>query len=101
MDKSIFRNDEDQLWNKLGYEDACRNIRTILSGKPQWADAVIAIRLDAWSVNEYAERLGIKDASVISHWLKRAEKKLKESYPGTSDFLRVYGKKVEGEHCND
>lgn len=99
-DKSIFSREEDTRLDGIEYEEVCRNIRSILIRKPSWAEAIIAIRLDGWSVNDYADKLGLKDASIVSHWLARAEKKLRESYPGTSDFLRVYGTKVEGGHKN-
>lgn len=99
-DKSVFSREEDTRLDGIEYEEVCRNIRSILAGKPAWAEAVIAIRIDGWSVNDYADRIGVKDASAVSHWLRRAEKKLKDFYPGTSDFLRVYGKKIGG-HSND
>ena len=99
-DKSVFSREEDTRLDGIEYEEVCRNIRSILAGKPVWAEAVIAIYLDGVSVNDYADRVGVKDASAVSHWLRRAEKKLKEFYPGTSDFLRVYGKKIGG-HSND
>ena len=99
-DKSIFSREEDTRLDGIEYEEVCRNIRSILAGKPAWAEAIIAIYLDGVSVNDYADRVGVKDASAVSHWLRRAEKKLKESYPGASDFLRVYGKKIGG-HSND
>ena len=94
-DKSVFSREEDTRLDGIEYEEVCRNIRSILTRKPSWAEAVIAIRLDGWSVNDYADKLGLKDASIISHWLARAEKKLRDLYPATSDFLRVYGNKSE------
>ena len=99
-DKSVFSREEDTRLDGIEYEEVCRNIRSILAGKPAWAEAVIAVYLDGVSVNDYADRVGVKDASAVSHWLRRAEKKLKDFYPGTSDFLRVYGKKIGG-HSND
>ena len=100
-DKSVFSREEDNRLDGFEYEEVCRNIRSILIRKPSWAEAVIAIRLDGWSVNDYADKLGLKDSSIVSHWLARAEKKLRESYPGTSDFLRCYGNKVKRGHSND
>lgn len=49
--------------------------------KRKWAEAFIAIRIDGVSVNDYAAAIGVKDASTVSKWLSRAEKKLKENYP--------------------
>ena len=100
-DKSIFSREEDTRLDWIEYEEVCKNIRSILAGKPAWAEAVIAIRIDGWSVNDYADRIGVKDASAVSHWLRRAEKKLRDSYPGASDFLRCYGNKVKRGHSND
>ena len=48
--------------------------------KPKWADAFIAVRMDGMSVNDYAASIGLSDASVVSKWLTRAAKKLKENW---------------------
>ena len=45
--------------------------------KPDYAEMLISIHLDGWSVNDYAARIG-DSANNVSHRLKRAEKKLKE-----------------------
>lgn len=99
-DPSIFWKYVEQSFNEKQYREVCESVRIILAKKPHWAEAFIAVRIDGWSVNDYADKLGIKDASAVSHWLRRAEKKLKEKYPIPSDFLRVYGNKTGG-HEND
>ena len=81
FDDRIFRRDEIARAEKEEYEAACQWIREILVKKPKWADAFIAVRLDGVSVNDYAASIGVKDASVVSKWLARATKKLKESWP--------------------
>ena len=95
-DPSIFCKYVEQSLNEKQYREVCESVRNILVKKPHWAEAFIAVRIDGWSVNDYADKLGIKDASAVSHWLRRAEKKLKEKYPIPSDFLRVYGNKLGG-----
>lgn len=94
-DKSVFWKYEEQNLNEKQYMEVCERVRNILAKKPRWAEAFISVRLDGWSVNDYADKLGLKDASIVSHWLKRAERKLKEKYPVPSDFLRVYGYSTE------
>ena len=81
FDDRIFRRDEIARAEKEEYEAACQWIREILVKKPKWAEAFIAVRLDGVSVNDYAASIGVKDASVVSKWLARATKKLKESWP--------------------
>ena len=95
-DPSIFWKYVDQSLNEKQYLEVCERVRSILAKKPHWAEAFIAVRIDGMSVNDYADKLGIKDASAVSHWLRRAEKKLKEKYPIPSDFLRLYGNKLGG-----
>ena len=63
------------------YEAACQWVREVLAKKPKWADAFIAVRMDGMTVNDYAASIGVSDASIVSKWLKRAEKKLRENYP--------------------
>lgn len=81
MDDRIFRRDELEREEKESYEDICQWVRTACGKKQNWADAFIAVRLDGMSVNDYAASIGVKDASTISWYLIRAEKKLKEKYP--------------------
>lgn len=79
-DDRIFRQDEILKAEKEEYEAISQWIQEILVKKPKWADAFIAVRLDGMSVNDYAAFIGVKDASVVSKWLTRAAKKLKENY---------------------
>ncbi len=79
FDDRIFRRDEIERDLKEDHEDVCCRIRSILKRKPHWAEAFIAVRIDGMSVNDYTETLGIKDASAVSHWLSRAEKKIREN----------------------
>lgn len=79
-DDRIFRQDEIERDRKAGYEEVCLWVRETLAKKPKWAAAFIAVRIDGMSVNDHAAAIGVKDASIVSKWLKRAEKKLKENY---------------------
>ena len=80
-DNRIFRRDEIEREERDEYEAVCRWIRKVLVKKPKWADAFIAVRMDGVSVNDYAASACVSDASIISKWLARAEKKLRENYP--------------------
>ena len=80
-DKSIFYTDQ-YSWDKReewDRDDFCAWIREVLEKKPEWADAVIAIRLNGESVKDYAARTGNSESS-ISHKLRRAVKKLKNDW---------------------
>lgn len=80
MDDRVFRQDEIKREEKESYEDICQWVRKVLIKKPHWAEAFISVRLDEMSVNDYAASIGVSDASVVSKWLARAEKKLRENY---------------------
>ena len=79
MDYLLTTNDIEMHDHNFEYQDVCTWVRKVLAKKPEWADAFIAIRLDGESVREYAARIGA-DENNISQKLKRAEKKLRESY---------------------
>lgn len=80
-DDRIFRRDEIDRDRRESYEAICQWVRKTLVKKPKWADAFIAVRMDGVSVNDHAADIGVSDASIVSKWLARAEKKLKENYP--------------------
>ena len=80
IDDRIFRADELALEVRDSYESICRRIRSALTDKPHWAEAFIAVRLDGVSVNDYAAAINVSSASVVSHWLNRAKKKLKKLF---------------------
>ena len=80
-DDRIFRKDEIDRDRRESYEAICQWVRKTLAKKPKWADAFIAVRMDGVSVNDHAADIGVSDASIVSKWLARAEKKLKENYP--------------------
>ena len=80
FDDRIFRKDEIAKTEKEDYDAICQWVREILVKKPRWADAFIKVRLDGMSVNDYAASIGVSDASIVSKWLKRAEKKLRENW---------------------
>lgn len=80
-DDRIFRKDEIERDRRDSYEAVCQWVKRVLTKKPKWSAAFIAVRLDGISVNEYAASIGVSDASVVSKWLARAEKKLRENYP--------------------
>ena len=79
-DDRIFRRDEIERDRREGHEDVCEWVRKVLAKKPNWAEAFIAVRIEGISVNDHAAAIGVKDASIVSKWLARAEKKLKENY---------------------
>lgn len=85
-DDRIFRRDEVMRDERNNYEIICQWIRMVLKSKPAWAEAFIAVRLDGVSVNEYAKSVGASDGSVVSKWLARAEKKLRENF----DDFKLY-----------
>lgn len=60
-------------------EETCRRVREALPKHPDWADIVIAIRIDGVPVKEYASQHGMSESSV-SHKLSRALKKLREIF---------------------
>ncbi len=78
-DDRIFRKDELESEERESYDAICQWVREVLSKKPEWADAFIAVRLDGESIREYAARIGA-DENNITQKLKRAEKKLRENY---------------------
>ncbi|MDT3390097.1 MAG: sigma-70 family RNA polymerase sigma factor [bacterium] len=80
IDDRIFMQDEIRRDEQEEYEEVCDRVRTILAKKPHWAEAFIAVRIDGVSVNDHAASIGVKDASIVSKWLSRAEKKLREKY---------------------
>ena len=80
MDDRVFRQDEIKRDERESYEDICQWVRKVLIKKPHLAEAFISVRLDEMSVNDYAASIGVSDASVVSKWLARAEKKLQEKY---------------------
>lgn len=79
-DDRIFRRDEIERDRRESYEAICQWVRKVLAKKPNWADAFIAVRMDGVSVNDHAANIGVSDASIVSKWLARAEKKLAEEY---------------------
>lgn len=81
-DDRIFRKDEIDRDRRERYEAICQWVRKVLIKKPKWADAFIAVRMDGVSVNDHAADIGVSDASIVSKWLARAEKRLAEAYRG-------------------
>lgn len=79
-DDRIFWKDRIRQDEREEYEAVCQWVRGILVKKPKWAEAFIAVRIDGISVNDYADSIGVKDASTVSKWLSRAEKRLREKY---------------------
>lgn len=80
FDDRIFRQDELARQEQDDYEEICQWVRKTFGNKQNWADAFIAVELDGMSVNDYAAKVGVSDASIISKYLARARKKLKENY---------------------
>lgn len=80
-DKRIFFKDQIECDHRKCYDAICQWVRKSLVKKPKWAEAFIAVRMDGMSVNDYATSIGVSDASIVSKWLTRAGKKLKENFP--------------------
>ena len=79
-DDRIFCRDEIERDKREEQEAVFQWVRKMLEKKPKWAAAFIAVRLNGVSVNDYAASIGVKDPSIVSKWLSRAEKKLRENY---------------------
>ncbi len=80
-DVSIFYKDEIERSRYESYEAICQWVQDILQKKPKWANAFIAVRLNGVTVNDHAAHIGVSDPSIVSKWLARAEKKLRDQYP--------------------
>lgn len=78
-DDRIFRQDELSREEREQYEAICGWARCILADKPRWAEAFIAVHMDLVPTKDYAASIGI-DPTTVTHWLRRAEKKLRENY---------------------
>lgn len=78
-DDSAFRADELEHAERESYEAECQWVRKVLVRKPEWADMFISVRLNGESIKEYAARSGESENSITQK-LKRAAKKLKESW---------------------
>lgn len=78
-DKHLLFKDELEREERAEYEDTCDWIRTVLKDKPQWSAAFIAVRMDGEQTKDYAASMGV-DPTTVTHWLRRAEKKLRENY---------------------
>lgn len=85
VDDRIFFKDELEREEQWSYEASCQWIRKTLAKKPHWAEAFIAVRMDKVPVNDYATSIGVSDASIVSKWLGRAEKKLQDEYLRRTD----------------
>lgn len=79
FDDRIFRKDELAREEAESYEAICCWVRQVLKNKPKWADAFIAVHMDEIPTKEHAASIGV-DPSTVTHWLRRAEKKLKDNY---------------------
>lgn len=61
------------------YVEICKKIKKILKNYKDWADIVIAVALDGYSVAAYAEKVG-SSRKAISKKYNKAIKVLKEFY---------------------
>lgn len=77
--KRLFLQDEFSRAEREEYEDVCEWIRRVLKDKPQWSAAFIAVHMDGEQTKDYAASIGV-DPTTVTHWLRRAEKKLRENY---------------------
>lgn len=93
VDSSLFTKYQDIYEREEEYKELYNKLHTILGTKNNWIEAIMAVRVDGMSVNDYAASIGLKDASIVSKWLTRAERKLRAYYKKTSDFKRLKGSK--------
>ena len=93
VDSSLFTKYQDIYEREEEYKELYNKLHTILGTKNNWIEAIMAVRVDGMSVNDYAASIGLKDASIVSKWLTRAERKLRAYYGKTSDFKRLKGSK--------
>lgn len=93
VDSSLFTKYQDIYEREEDYKELYSKLHTILGTKNNWIEAIMAVRVDGMSVNDYAASIGLKDASIVSKWLTRAERKLRAYYEKTSDFRRLKGSK--------
>lgn len=93
VDSRIFTKYQDIYEREEDYKELYNKLHTILGIKNNWIEAIMAVRVDGMSVNDYAASIGLKDASIVSKWLTRAERKLRAYYEKTSDFKRLKGSK--------
>lgn len=93
VDSSLFTKYQDIHEREEEYKELYNKLHTILGTKNNWIEAIMAVRVDGMSVNDYAASIGLKDASIVSKWLTRAERKLRAYYGKTSDFKRLKGSK--------
>lgn len=77
--KRLFLQDEFSRAEREEYEDICEWIRRVLKDNPQWSAAFIAVHMDGEQTKDYAASIGV-DPTTVTHWLRRAEKKLRENY---------------------
>ena len=78
-DDRIFRRDELDREERESYDAICQWIREVLKDKPQWAAAFVAVHMDSLPTKDYAVSIGV-DPTTVTHWLRRAEKKLRENF---------------------
>ena len=78
-DDRIFQQDELAREEREQYEAICEWVRIILADKPQWSAAFIAVHMGGEQTKDYAASIGV-DPTTVTHWLRRAEKKLRENY---------------------
>lgn len=78
-DDRIFRKDELARAEKEEYDAVCEWIRKVLVDKPRWTEAFIAVHMDGIPIKEHAAFLGV-DPTTVGHWLRRAEKRLRDNY---------------------
>ena len=77
-----YYSDEDEIRkfeDEEQFKDDCRWVRDVLKSKPHWASAFIAVRMKGSTVRDYANSIDA-DETAVSHWLERAEKKLRKFY---------------------
>lgn len=94
-DPSIYLKEEKEREQRWIYEDRCQFIRAHL--KPEYAEMMIAIILDGYSVNEYARKIGDHPNNVRKRY-NRAKKKLEKIYDKRPISASPVANQWEGRH---
>ena len=78
-DDQIFCKSFTQITQKESYDFVNQLIHSILPTKKDWAKAFIAVRINGYSINDYASLAG-QSPNNITQKLKRATKKIKKIF---------------------
>lgn len=78
-DDRIFWQDELAHAEKEEYDAVCEWVRKVLEDRPRWTEAFLAVHMNDVPIKDHAALLGV-DPTTVGHWLRRAEKRLRDNY---------------------